>query len=101
MLTKKTKQKKQKKNTKSLKTNDKVQSSPKILADFFNNFFVTIVENIDKKIVHTNSTYEDYMKNSVTNSFFFKLINEEEDNSLIKQMKTNKRIARAVSQRKY
>ena len=99
MLTKKTK--KQNKKTKSLKINDKVQSSPKILADFFNNFFVTIVENIDKKIVHTNSTYKDYMKNSVTNSFFFKLLNEEEENSFIKQMKTNKRIARAVSQQKY
>ena len=48
MLTKKTK--KQNKKTKSLKINDKVQSSPKILADFFNNFFVTIVENIDKKL---------------------------------------------------
>ena len=30
--------------------NDKVQSSPKILADSFNNFFVTIAENIDKNI---------------------------------------------------
>ena len=33
---------------KSIKIYDKVESSPKILADSFNNFFVTIAENIDK-----------------------------------------------------
>ena len=39
-----------KKKIKTINMNDKVQSSPKILADSFNNFFVTIAENIDKNI---------------------------------------------------
>ena len=39
-----------KKTNKSIKINDKIESSPKILADYFNNFFVTIAENINKKL---------------------------------------------------
>ena len=58
---------KKKKQIKSIKINDKVESSPKILADSFNNFFVTIAENIDKNIIHTNANYKDYLENSVTN----------------------------------
>ena len=81
----------QKKQIKSIKINHKVESSPKILDDSFNNFFVTIAENIDKNI-HTNANYKDSLENSVTNSFFLKPTNEEEVNSIIKQMKTNKAI---------
>ena len=62
---------------KSVKLNhSRKESSPKILADSFNNFFVTIAENIDKKIIHTNANYKDYLENSVTNSFFLKPTNE-------------------------
>ena len=78
------------KQIKSIKINTKIESSPKILADSFNNFFVAIAENINKKIIHTNANYKDYLKNSVTNSFFLKPTNEGEVNSIIKQMKTNK-----------
>ena len=81
-----------KKQSKSIKINDKVESSPKILVDSFNNFFVTIAENIDKNIIHTNANYKDYLENSVTNSFFLKPTNEEEVDSIIKQMKINKAI---------
>ena len=80
----------QKKQTKSIKINDKVETSSRILADPFNNFLVSIAENIDKKIIHTNANYRDYLENSVTNSFSLKPKNEEEVNSTIKQMKTNK-----------
>ena len=62
------------------------------MADSFNNFFVTIAENIDKNIIHTNANYKDYLENSVTNSFFLKPTNKGEVNSIIKQMKTNKAI---------
>ena len=80
-----------KKQTKSIKINGKVESSPKILADSFNNFFMTITKNTDKNI-HTNANYKDYLENSVTNLFFLKPTNEEKVNSIIKQMKTNKAI---------
>ena len=73
---------------KSTKINDKVESIPKILADSFNDFFVTGAENIDKNIIHASA--KGFPGNSVTNSFFLKLTNEEEVNSIIKQMKTKK-----------
>ena len=85
-MSKKTK----KKQIKSIKINDKVETSSRILADPFNNFLVSIAENIDKKIIHTNANYRDYLENSVTNSFSLKPKNEEEVNSTIKQMKTIK-----------
>ena len=85
-MSKKTK----KKQIKSIKINDKVETSSRILADPFNNFLVSIAESIDKKIIHTNANYRDYLENSVTNSFSLKPKNEEEVNSIIKQMKTNK-----------
>ena len=75
---------------KSTKINDKVESIPKILADSFNDFFVTGAENIDKNIIHASA--KGFPGNSVTKSFFLKLINEEEVNSIIKQMKTKKAI---------
>ena len=59
-------------------------------ADSFNNFFVTIAENIDKKIIHTNANYKNYPENSRINSFFLKPTNKEEVNSTIKKIKTNK-----------
>ena len=68
-----------KKQIKSIKINDKVESSPKILADSFNNFFVAITKNNDKNI-HTNANYKDYLENSVTNLFFLKPTNEEKVN---------------------
>ena len=51
-----------KKQIKPIKINDKVQTSPKILADSFNNFFVSIAENIDKKNIHTNAKYKNYLE---------------------------------------
>ena len=62
------------------------------MADSFNNFFVTIAENIDKNIIHKNANYKDYLENSVINSFFLKPNKEEEVSSIIKQIKTNKAI---------
>ena len=63
------------------------ESSPKIFADSFYNFFVTIAENIDIKIIHANASYKDNLENSVIKSFFIKPTNEEEVNSTIMQMK--------------
>ena len=64
-MSKKTK----KKQIKSTKINDKVETSPKILADSFNNFFLSIAENIDNKIIHANANHKDYLENSVSNQF--------------------------------
>ena len=44
------------KQVKCIKINDEVETSPKILADSFNNFFVLNAKNIDKKIIHANAS---------------------------------------------
>ena len=46
----KKKKKNSKKQIKSIKINGKEETSSRILADPFNNFFVSIAENIDKKL---------------------------------------------------
>ena len=47
---KKKKKKNSKKQIKSIKINGKEETSSRILTDPFNNFFVSIAENIDKKL---------------------------------------------------
>ena len=63
---------KKKEKIKSIKINDKVESSPKILADSFNKFFVTIAENIDKNIIHTNANDKDYLEKFSNQFILFK-----------------------------
>ena len=60
------------------------------MAETFNNFFVTIASDIDSKIIHTNTSYKDYLQGSVLNSFFIKPASEKEVISVINEMKTNK-----------
>ena len=60
------------------------------MAETFNNFFVTIASDIDSKIIHTNTSYKDYLQDSVLKSFFLKPATEKEVISVINEMKTNK-----------
>ena len=60
------------------------------MAETFNNFFVTIVSDIDSKIIHTNTSYKDYLQDSVLISFFLKPATKKEVISVINEMKTNK-----------
>ena len=76
-----------KKQIKSIKINNKVESRPKILADCFNNFFVTIAEIIDKNIIHIYKCKLQGLPGKFSNQFIlFKTnpTNEEEVNSIIK-----------------
>ena len=43
-----------KKQIKSIKINGKIKTSPTILADSFNKFFMKIAEYIGNKVIHTN-----------------------------------------------
>ena len=63
------------------------------MAETFNNFFMTIASDIDSKIIHTNTSYKDYLQGSVFNSFFLKPAFEKEAISAINEMKTNKSTA--------
>ena len=83
------------KQIKSIKINDKVESSPKILSDSFNNFFVTIAEIIDENIIYIYKCKLQGLPGKFSSQFIlFKTnsTNEEKVNSIIKQMKTNKAI---------
>ena len=60
------------------------------MAETFNNFFVTIASDIDSEIIHTNTSYKDYLRGSVLNSFFLKPDSEKEAISVINEMKTIK-----------
>ena len=55
-----------------LDLNNKTESNSEIMAETFNNFFVTIASDIDSKIIHTNTSYKEYLQGSVLNSFFLK-----------------------------
>ena len=78
------------KQIRSININNKTESSPQIMAETFNNFFVTTASNIDIKIIHTNTSYKDYLQGSVLHSFFLKPVTEKEVISVINEMKTNK-----------
>ena len=60
------------------------------MTETFNNFFVTIASDIDSTIIHTNTSYKDYLQGSVLNSFFLKPASEKEVKSVINEMKTKK-----------
>ena len=58
------------KQIRSININNKTESNPKIMAETFNNFFVTIASDTDSKINYTNTSYKNYLQDSVLNFFF-------------------------------
>ena len=60
------------------------------MAETSNNCFVTVERDIGSNIIHTNTSYKDYLQDSVLNSFFLKRATENKFISLINEMKTNK-----------
>ena len=73
-----------------LDLNNKTESNSNIIAETFNNLFVTIASDIDSKIIHTNTSYKEYLQGSVLNSFFLKPATKNEVISVINEMKINK-----------
>ena len=78
------------KQIKSININNEIIFNPKIISETFNNFFVTIARDIDSKTIHTNTSYKDYLQNSVLNIFLLKQATEKKVISVINKMKTNK-----------
>ena len=60
------------------------------MAKTTNSFFVTMTSDTDSKIIHTNTSYKDYLQGSVLNSFFLKPASEKEVISVMDEMETNK-----------
>ena len=76
----------------SLNINNQIETKPKTISETFNKFFSTIAKDIDNKIIPTNKTHKDYLNASIVNSFFLTPINDEEVESLIKEMNTSKSV---------
>ena len=74
----------------SLNIKNQIGTNPKTISEAFNKFFSTIAKDIDNKIIHTNTTHKDYLNASIVNSFFLTPTNDEEVESLIKEMNTSK-----------
>ena len=49
------------KQIRSLNINNKTESNPKIMAETFNNFFMTNASDVDSKIIHINTNYKYYL----------------------------------------
>ena len=62
------------------------------MSEAFNKFFSPIAKDIDNKIIPTNKSHNDYLNASIVNSFFLTPINDEEVESLIKEMNTSKSV---------
>ena len=70
--------------------NNQTETNPKTISEAFNKFFSTIGKDIDNKFIPTNKTHKDYLHASIVNSFFLTPINDEEVESLTKEMNTSK-----------
>ena len=76
----------------SLNKSNQIETNPKTMSEAFNKFFSTIAKDIDNKIIPTNKSHNDYLNASIVNSFFLTPINDEEVESLIKEMNTSKSV---------
>ena len=75
-----------------LKTDDRLTTNNKKIADEFNNFFGTIAQNIDQKTPKSNKHFSNYLKNK--NLFFFLLqpVSEKDIMSIIGNISTRKAV---------
>ena len=69
-----------------------METNPKTISKVFNKFFSTIAKDIDNKIIPTSKTHKDYLNTSIVNSFFLTPRNDEEVESLIKEMNSFKSV---------
>ena len=76
----------------SLNINNQIETNPKRISEAFKKFFSTIAKDIDNKIIPTNKTHKDYLNASIVNSFFLTPTNDEEVESLIKEMNSSKSV---------
>ena len=65
------------------------ESNLKIIAETFNNFFVTTAGDIDSRIIHTDIIYKYYLQYSVLNLIFLKPAFKKKVTSVINETKTN------------
>ena len=65
-------------------------NSPKEIAEELNKHFISIANNIEKKLIKPNCDYSKFLKNPNKDSFFITPTSKEEVASIIKTFKNNK-----------
>ena len=74
----------------NINSDGKLITDHKNIANTFNNFYIDIPKQIEKKIVKTHKKFQDYLLNPITNAFYLDATNTEEVESYIKTLKNNK-----------
>ena len=67
-----------------------MMTEKKQIANTFNHFFCNIPKQIEKGIIPTQKTYDDFLTNPIEQSFKFDLTSDEEIITYIKSLKNNK-----------
>ena len=60
------------------------------MAEAYNNFFVNIGNMVEQKIPNSNVNFSSYLKDSVPNSIFLRLVNDNEVLSMLQQLSSSK-----------
>ena len=74
----------------TLNINNKTETDPSITSNIFNNYFTTVADKIRNTIPKTIIKFNQFLKNSPNNSFFFNPISEYEVLKTIKSLDPNK-----------
>ena len=75
-----------KKSINCLKINGNEETNPATLSDSLNNFFVTIAQKIEAKLVHTDKRYSDYLTTATDNTFILTPTSPKEIEDAIKTL---------------
>ena len=76
----------------SLTINQKTISDPLTIANSFNEFFTTVGSSLAKKIQKSKKSFFRYLGNIIQNSFFLRLVQEEEIKKIVMKLNSNKSV---------
>ena len=82
--------KKSNKTINCIKLKDQEVTNPFEVVHSFNQFFCSVVQKIEDKIIHTYIKYQDFLDNSASQTFFLSPTDPEEIELLIKSLNSNK-----------
>ena len=74
----------------NINNNENFITEKKQIANIFNHFFYIIPKQIEKGIIPTQKTYDEFLTNPIEHSFKFDLTSDEEIITYIKTLKNNK-----------
>ena len=70
--------------------NNQEVTNPFEIAHSFNQFFCTVAQKIEDKIIHTDTKYQDSLDNPASQTFFLSPTDSEEIKQLIISLTSNK-----------